>query len=93
MSAHNRTGFLGQSPKWDGAKPSPSGEPTTTKTERVVIVGYINGKPLSDTTTSGFRSPPLRRVSVTAADWGCTDQHKPQIIYQLLKGGVLFYHS
>ena len=44
------------------------------------------------TTTSGFRSPPLRRVSVTAADGGCTDQHKPQIIYQLLKGGVLFYH-
>ena len=47
MSAHNRTGFLGQSPKWVGAKPSPSGEPTTTKVERVVIVGYINGKPLS----------------------------------------------
>ena len=32
------------------------------------LMGYINGKPLSDTTTSGFRSPPLRRVSVTAAD-------------------------
>jgi hypothetical protein len=23
-------GFLGQRPKWDGATPSPSGEPTTT---------------------------------------------------------------
>ena len=33
-------GFLGQRPKWDGAKPSPSGEPTTTKAKRVVIVGY-----------------------------------------------------
>ncbi|WP_147400735.1 hypothetical protein [Bacteroides stercoris] len=34
-------------PEWDGATPSPSGEPTTTKAERVVIVGYIKGKPLS----------------------------------------------
>ena len=42
-------GFSGQRPEWDGATPSPSGEPTTTKAERVVIVGYINGKPLSVT--------------------------------------------
>ncbi|MDT6975996.1 hypothetical protein BFGS077_001252 [Bacteroides fragilis] len=41
------TGFSGQRPEWDGATPSPSGEPTTTKAERVVIVGYIKGKPLS----------------------------------------------
>lgn len=34
------TGFLGQRPKWDGAKPSPSGEPTTTEAQPVVIVGY-----------------------------------------------------
>lgn len=34
------TGFLGQRPKWDGAKPSPSGEPTTTEAKPVVIVGY-----------------------------------------------------
>ena len=27
-------------PSWDGAKPSPSGEPTTTEAKRVVIVGY-----------------------------------------------------
>ena len=40
-------GFSGQRPEWDGAKPSPSGEPTTTKAKRVVIVGYIKGKPLS----------------------------------------------
>lgn len=33
-------GFLGQRPKWDGAKPSPSGEPTTTEAQPVVIVGY-----------------------------------------------------
>ena len=33
-------GFSGQRPEWDGATPSPSGEPTTTKAERVVIVGY-----------------------------------------------------
>ena len=37
-------GFSGQRPEWDGATPSPSGEPTTTKAERVVIVGY-NRKP------------------------------------------------
>ena len=41
------TGFSGQRPEWDGATPSPSGEPTTTKAERVVIVSYIKGKPLS----------------------------------------------
>jgi len=40
-------GFSGQRPEWDGAKPSPSGEPTTTEAKRVVIVGYIKGKPLS----------------------------------------------
>ncbi|MDR3821322.1 MAG: hypothetical protein Q3Y16_08615 [Bacteroides sp.] len=42
------SGFSGvKRPEWDGATPSPSGEPTTTKAERVVIVGYIKGKPLS----------------------------------------------
>ena len=34
------TGFSGQRPEWDGAKPSPSGEPTTTEAQPVVIVGY-----------------------------------------------------
>lgn len=48
-------GFSGQRPEWDGATPSPSGEPTTTKAERVVIVGYINGKPLS--ANSSLRLP------------------------------------
>ena len=61
MSAHNRTGFLGQSPKWVGAKPSPSGEPTTTKAKRVVIVGY-NWKPF-------FFSGDWLRTPL--ADWSC----------------------
>ena len=39
-------GFLGLRPKWDGATPSPSGEPTTTKAKRVVIVGYIRASPV-----------------------------------------------
>ena len=30
----------GAEPAWDGAKPSPSGEPTTTEAQPVVIVGY-----------------------------------------------------
>ena len=33
-------GFLGQRPKWDGATPSPSGEPTTSERSGEVIVGY-----------------------------------------------------
>ena len=40
-------GFLGQRHKWDGAKPSPSGDPTTTEAKRVVIMGYNKGKPCS----------------------------------------------
>ena len=43
-------------------------------------------------TAYGFRSPPLWRVFITVADWGCTDQHKVKIIYQLLQDGILFYH-
>ena len=43
------TGFLGQRPKWDGAKPSPSGEPTTTEAKRVVIVGYTGTSPVAHT--------------------------------------------
>ena len=45
-------GFLGQRPKWDGATPSPSGEPTTTEAKRVVIVGYIRASPVCHTTTT-----------------------------------------
>ena len=55
------TGFSGQRPEWDGATPSPSGEPTTTKAERVVIVGY-NRKPL-------FFSGDWLRTPL--ADWSC----------------------
>ena len=47
------TGFLGQSHKWDGAKPSPSGEPTTTEAKRVVIVGYIWTSPVSPPNDNG----------------------------------------
>jgi len=47
-------GFLGQRPKWDGETPSPSGEPTTTKAKRVVIVGYIRASPVMHAT------PPCR---------------------------------
>ena len=54
-------GFSGQRPEWDGATPSPSGEPTTTKAERVVIVGY-NRKPL-------FFSGDWLRTPL--ADWSC----------------------
>ena len=43
------TGFLGQSHKWDGATPSPSGEPTTTEAKRVVIVGYTGTSPVAHT--------------------------------------------
>ena len=39
-------GFSGQRPEWDGATPSPSGEPTTTEAKRVVIVGYIRASPV-----------------------------------------------
>ena len=74
-------GFSGQRPEWDGATPSPSGEPTTTKAERVVIVGY-NRKPLffSASRVTGFRSPPSWRVFATVAYWGCTDQYKVKFI-------------
>lgn len=51
-------GFLGQRPKWDGAKPSPSGEPTTTEAKRVVIVGYIWASPASHRTTTEYRPKP-----------------------------------
>ena len=46
-------GFLGLRPKWDGATPSPSGEPTTTEAKRVVIVGYIWTSPVSPPNDNG----------------------------------------
>ena len=46
-------------PSWDGAKPSPSGEPTTTEAKRVVIVGYIWASPVSHPTTTEYRSKTL----------------------------------
>lgn len=53
------TGFSGQRPEWDGATPSPSGEPTTTEAKRVVIVGYIWASPVSHPTTTEYRSKTL----------------------------------
>lgn len=38
-------GFLGQRPKWDGATPSPSGEPTTSGAKRRSYSGLYLGKP------------------------------------------------
>ena len=38
-------GFLGQRPEWDGATPSPSGEPTTSGAQRRSYSGLYQGKP------------------------------------------------
>ena len=38
-------GFLGQRPKWDGATPSPSGEPTTSGAKWRSYNGLYQGKP------------------------------------------------
>jgi len=42
-------------PSWDGARPSPSGEPTTTKAKRVVIVGYNKASLVARAATSGLQ--------------------------------------
>ena len=44
------TGFLGQRPEWDGATPSPSGEPTTLERSGEVIVGYTGTSPVTHAT-------------------------------------------
>ena len=54
-------GFLGQRPKWDGATPSPSGEPTTLERSGEVIVGYIQGKPCQANHDNGV---PLKTCSL-----------------------------
>ncbi|WP_373259647.1 hypothetical protein [Phocaeicola vulgatus] len=41
-------GFLGLRPKWDGATPSPSGEPTTSGAKRRSYSGLYTGQALSD---------------------------------------------
>lgn len=48
-------GFLGQRPKWDGATPSPSGEPTTLERSGEVIVGYTGASTVAHATTTEYR--------------------------------------
>ena len=56
-------------PSWDGAKPSPSGEPTTTEAKRVVIVGYNKASLVVRAAPSGLRLlfilPSVRSMSAT----------------------------
>ena len=56
-------------PSWDGARPSPSGEPTTTKAKRVVIVGYNKASLVVRAAPSGLRLlfilPSVRSMSAT----------------------------
>ena len=48
-------GFLGQRPKWDGATPSPSGEPTTSERSGEVIVGYTGASTVTHSTPTEAR--------------------------------------
>ena len=56
-------------PAWDGAKPSPSGEPTTTKAKREVIVGDNKASLVVRAVPSGLRLffilPSIRSMSAT----------------------------
>jgi len=52
-------GFSGQSHEWDGATPSPSGEPTTLKRSGEVIVGYTWASPFINATTTEYRFKPF----------------------------------
>jgi len=53
-------GFSGQRPEWDGATPSPSGEPTTSERSGEVIVGYIRASPCHPRHDNGV---PLKAAS------------------------------